>query len=137
MAFSANTSTSTLISTTRPTTTTSYCQRTTCGKNARCVTDLMDGYCICISGYYGNPDSGGDCGQDLGNTRFISPFTLSLPVDFNSDLLNSASDTYKSAHRSVVNSMLNGILLLLENSYNRSALLGVQLLKFEYCHYNF
>lgn len=127
----ALTTSNNIATTTTARTTTNYCHSMACGKNAICVTTSRSGYCNCINGYYGNPNSGGDCEQDLGNIRFIYPFSIIIGIPFDSDLLDPTSDNYQRFRFSLENAMLYIISSLLTNP---SALLGVQLLNFQYCY---
>ena len=52
----------------------------------------MSKQCNCNDGYYGNPNYGGDCEQDIGGTRYIYPIVLIFNIDFDNDLNDPTSD---------------------------------------------
>lgn len=101
------------------------CPGKKCGQNAIPYATSANCYCKCYSGYYGNPGINGGCEQDLGNTRFIIPLTITIPVVFTDELNSDSSDNSKRFRYYIEISAYNAIRSILPDAYNMS-IIGVQ-----------
>ena len=77
-----------------------------CGKNAKCI-DIPDGdyYCQCRSGYFGNPQHGGQCSADLINSFTVIPQALTIPIAYKNDLSDTKSATFLQ-HKEAIEEIL-------------------------------
>ena len=95
-----------------------YCERTMCGDNSECVpTNLYDGYCTCVAGYFGNPLE--KCSAEIGENFVVIPQSLELQVTYSDELQDIKSDKfrkYKTAFEKILDSSFKDITFYIPGS---------------------